>query len=237
MERIEKDLEKLKLMFRIKENGYKQNFEKFKEVNNFIEIVGSLPLEYVTRKNVVGGINMKNKLAKAISVGLASLIAMGSPVSYASHVKVPHESTSSSNNLFSKKLLKIAGISTTTIVLCVGSLLGINWLYKNYYSKSLSKQNEETSKQSKVHELDALLAAYKQQNQKLEIKITAIEENVRKQEELIAKARAETKDPDIENAVAPYVEQCRHQKQEIAKLRAEIKENSKQQEQLIKQNT
>lgn len=247
MEEIEKDPEKLKLMFRIKEidvlyeffkeNGYKQDFEKFKEeVNNFIESVGFLCLEDFTLENVVGGISMKNRLTKAISVGLASLMALGWPVSYASRVKVPRKSTSSSNNLLSKKLLKGIGISTTTIVF----LLGINWLYKKYYSKPPIKQPKETSEQSQIPELDTLLASYEQQNRELEIKIAAMEKNVKKQEELIEKARAEAKDQnqqqEIEQLIASDVARCIRQKQEIAGLRNEMKENRKQQEQLIKQN-
>ena len=91
MEEIEKDPKKLEQMREINEidklyqffaeNGYSQSLEEFKEeLINFIEsakveLEGDSYLE-----NVSGGSGTKDRLTKATSVGLASLLALGSPV-------------------------------------------------------------------------------------------------------------------------------------------------------------
>lgn len=112
MEEIEKEPEKLKQMLRIKEmdelyqffteNGYKQSFERFKEeVNSLRESLKSKFQEDSDLENVAGGINIKNKLTKTTSIGLASLLVLGAPVGYASNTKVPSKSTA--QNTLTKK--------------------------------------------------------------------------------------------------------------------------------------
>ena len=137
MEEIEKEPEKLKQMLRIKEmdelyqffteNGYKQSFERFKEeVNSLRESLKSKFQEDSDLENVAGGINIKNKLTKTTSIGLASLLVLGAPVGYASNTKVPSKSTA--QNTLTKKLLKyitVGGIGATAFATA--------WGYNKYF--------------------------------------------------------------------------------------------------------
>ena len=114
MEEIEKKPEKLKQLLRIKEvdelyqffkeNGYKQSLEKFKEeVLSFLESSEIIPQEDSDLENIAGGMNITNKFKKATWVGLASLLALGSPVGYASNPEVPNKLTK--QNTLTQKIL------------------------------------------------------------------------------------------------------------------------------------
>ena len=142
MEEIEKDSKKLEQMRKINEidelyqffaeNGYSQSLGEFKEeLINFIEsakveLEGDSYLE-----NVSGGSGIKDRLTKATSLGLASLLALGSPVSYASTSGTPGKSATTSNgwlnSSLAKKLIKIGIPASLLTVGGIGTIALIVW--------------------------------------------------------------------------------------------------------------
>ena len=161
MEEIEKDSKKLEQMRKINEidelyqffaeNGYSQSLEKFKEeLTSFIEsakveLEGDSYLE-----NVSGGSGIKDRLTKATSLGLASLLALGSPVSYASTSGTPGKSATTSNgwlnSSLAKKLIKIGIPASLLTVGGIGTIALIVWksIKHNDGKKEATKQQQIT---------------------------------------------------------------------------------------------
>lgn len=99
---IETEEEKLYEIF--KENGYKQSFEK--EIVNLLEKSELTLKDDSTLGNVSGGNNAKNNLAKATSVGLASLLVLGSsPMSSVSAAEGGNGVANTVNKVLSSKAL------------------------------------------------------------------------------------------------------------------------------------